>query len=173
MFPRFLQVFLDKQVEGMAKHKEIYVISSHTKKIFTNMRRQGHGFSGNVTPLFKTMMVNAQEEVGEDSSLHTDSHHTPTDTQPSSSKPLKKIKPKRKQRQATEVHSSSSEIPVEQSIPTPFNDLLHSGEGWTNERVTRVVRGTVHRMQVAITRFWKVYVARNGWWIQLSKAGVR
>nr|GEY06732.1 hypothetical protein [Tanacetum cinerariifolium] len=51
--------------EGMAKHKEIYVISSHTKKIFANMRRQGHGFSRNVTPLFETMMVNAQEEVGE------------------------------------------------------------------------------------------------------------
>nr|GEX33332.1 ribonuclease H-like domain, reverse transcriptase, RNA-dependent DNA polymerase [Tanacetum cinerariifolium] len=63
MFPIFLQVFMDKQVEGMAKHKEIYVISSHTKKVFANMRRQGYGFSGNVTHLFETMMDNAQEEV--------------------------------------------------------------------------------------------------------------
>nr|GEX85746.1 hypothetical protein [Tanacetum cinerariifolium] len=55
----------DKQVEGMAKHKEIYVMSSHTKKIFANMKRQGHGFSRNITPLFETMMVTAQEEVGE------------------------------------------------------------------------------------------------------------
>nr|GFC71467.1 hypothetical protein [Tanacetum cinerariifolium] len=86
MFPRFLQVFLDKQVEGMAKHKEIYVIYSHTKKVFANMKRQGQSFFGNVTPLFETMMVNAQEEVGEGSGLHTDSHHTPTNTQPSSSK---------------------------------------------------------------------------------------
>nr|GEV71738.1 hypothetical protein [Tanacetum cinerariifolium] len=39
LFPRFLQVFLDKQVEGMARHKELYIISSHTKKIFSNMRR--------------------------------------------------------------------------------------------------------------------------------------
>ncbi|GKD15330.1 hypothetical protein Tco_1199737 [Tanacetum coccineum] len=46
MFPRFLQASLDKPVEGMNKHKEIYVISSHTKKIFANMKRQGHGFSG-------------------------------------------------------------------------------------------------------------------------------
>nr|GEV80011.1 hypothetical protein [Tanacetum cinerariifolium] len=112
----------------MAKHKDIYVISSHTKKIFANMRRQGQGFSRNVTPLFDTMMVNAQEEVGEGSGLHTDSHHTPTDTQPYSSKPQKKIKPKRKQRQATEVHSPSSEIPVEESIPTPSSDPLPSGE---------------------------------------------
>nr|GEX86825.1 uncharacterized mitochondrial protein AtMg00810-like [Tanacetum cinerariifolium] len=46
LFPRFLQVFLDKQVEGMARHKELYIISSHTKKIFANMRRIGVGFSG-------------------------------------------------------------------------------------------------------------------------------
>ncbi|GJW96057.1 putative ribonuclease H-like domain-containing protein [Tanacetum coccineum] len=32
MYPRFVQVFLDKQVEGMSKHKEIYVTPSHTKK---------------------------------------------------------------------------------------------------------------------------------------------
>nr|GEU65319.1 hypothetical protein [Tanacetum cinerariifolium] len=99
MFLRFLQVFLDKQVEGMAKHNEIYVISSHTKKVFANMRRQGHDFFGNVTPLFETIMVNARKEVGKGSGLHIDSHYTPTNTQPSSSKSQKKIKPKRKQSQ--------------------------------------------------------------------------
>nr|GEW10573.1 hypothetical protein [Tanacetum cinerariifolium] len=45
MFPRFLQVFLDKQVKGIARHKEMYIVSSHTKKIFANMRRIGAGFS--------------------------------------------------------------------------------------------------------------------------------
>nr|GEV25181.1 hypothetical protein [Tanacetum cinerariifolium] len=49
MFPRFLQVFLDKQVEGMARHKELYIISSHTKKIFANMRRIRADFSGPLT----------------------------------------------------------------------------------------------------------------------------
>nr|GEV11934.1 hypothetical protein [Tanacetum cinerariifolium] len=46
-FPRFLQVFLDKQVEGMARHKEMYIVSSHTKKIFANIRRMGAGFFRN------------------------------------------------------------------------------------------------------------------------------
>nr|GEW30298.1 hypothetical protein [Tanacetum cinerariifolium] len=73
----------------------------------------------------------AEEEVGEGLGLHTDSHHTPIDTQPSSSKPQKKIKPKRKQRQETKVHSLSSEIPVEESIPTPSNDPLPSEEAKT------------------------------------------
>ncbi|GJS00588.1 hypothetical protein Tco_0317096 [Tanacetum coccineum] len=43
MYPRFVQVFLDKQVEGMSKHKGIYVTPSHTKKIFANMKREGKG----------------------------------------------------------------------------------------------------------------------------------
>ncbi|GKE68668.1 hypothetical protein Tco_1526740 [Tanacetum coccineum] len=41
MYPRFVQVFLDKQVEGMTKHKEIYVTPSHTKKVFANMKKGG------------------------------------------------------------------------------------------------------------------------------------
>ncbi|GJV10599.1 hypothetical protein Tco_1352140 [Tanacetum coccineum] len=31
-------MFLDKQVEGISKHKEIYVTPSHTKKVFANMK---------------------------------------------------------------------------------------------------------------------------------------
>ncbi|GJT49587.1 putative ribonuclease H-like domain-containing protein [Tanacetum coccineum] len=41
MYPWFVQVFLDKQVEGMSKHKGIYVTPSHTKKIFANVKREG------------------------------------------------------------------------------------------------------------------------------------
>ncbi|GKD66906.1 hypothetical protein Tco_1309014 [Tanacetum coccineum] len=55
-------LFPDKQVEGMSKHKEIYVTPSHTKKVFANMKRQGKDFSGRDTPLFPTMIVQAQEQ---------------------------------------------------------------------------------------------------------------
>ncbi|GJY57583.1 putative reverse transcriptase domain-containing protein [Tanacetum coccineum] len=48
---------------------------------FANMKREGKGFSGRVTPLFQTMMVQASEEVGEG----------------------------RKQRKGTEIPSSSGE----------------------------------------------------------------
>nr|GEX06089.1 putative ribonuclease H-like domain-containing protein [Tanacetum cinerariifolium] len=56
MYLRFVQVFLDNQVEGMDKHNAIFVISSRTKKVFKNMKREGNDFSGKVTPLFETMM---------------------------------------------------------------------------------------------------------------------
>ncbi|GJR53790.1 hypothetical protein Tco_1404311 [Tanacetum coccineum] len=63
MYPRFVQVFMDKQVEGMSRHKGIYVIPSHTKKVFANMKRSGKGFFGKITPLFETMMVQATEDI--------------------------------------------------------------------------------------------------------------
>ncbi|GJT82542.1 putative ribonuclease H-like domain-containing protein [Tanacetum coccineum] len=63
MYPRFVQVFLDKQVEGMTRHKEVYVTPSHTKKVFANMKRPGKGFSRRVTPLFPTMMIQASKDM--------------------------------------------------------------------------------------------------------------
>ncbi|GKE58096.1 hypothetical protein Tco_1497281, partial [Tanacetum coccineum] len=107
MYPRFVQVFFEKQLEGMSNHKMIYVTPSHTKKIFGNMRRVGKGFSRSVTPLFPTMMVQVQEEMGEGSTNPTDPHHTPTIIQPSTSQPQKKQKPKKPKRKDTEVPQPS------------------------------------------------------------------
>ncbi|GKB01102.1 hypothetical protein Tco_0829146 [Tanacetum coccineum] len=60
MYLRFVQVFLNNQLEGMINHNRIYIAPSHTEKVFANMKRQGKDFSGRVTPLFSTMMVQAQ-----------------------------------------------------------------------------------------------------------------
>ncbi|GJT26051.1 retrovirus-related pol polyprotein from transposon TNT 1-94 [Tanacetum coccineum] len=57
MYPRFVQVFVNQQIEGMPTHKRIYIAPYHTKKTFGNMIRVGKGFSGMETPLFQTMMV--------------------------------------------------------------------------------------------------------------------
>ncbi|GJV80294.1 hypothetical protein Tco_1516164 [Tanacetum coccineum] len=66
-FPKYIfEIFLDKQVGAMSTHDEIFVTPSHTKKVFGNMKRVGKGFSRAVTPLFPTMMVQAQQEQGED-----------------------------------------------------------------------------------------------------------
>ncbi|GJY13030.1 putative ribonuclease H-like domain-containing protein [Tanacetum coccineum] len=107
MYPRFIQVFLDNQLDGMSSHKRIYVTPSHTKKIFANMRRQGKDFSGKETPLFPTMVVQAQEEMGEGSANVTNPHHTPIIAQPSSSQPQKKHKSRRPKEKDTQVPQSS------------------------------------------------------------------
>ncbi|GKA42337.1 putative ribonuclease H-like domain-containing protein, partial [Tanacetum coccineum] len=78
MFLRFVQVFLEKQVEGISKHKGIYVTPSHTKKVFANMKRPGEGFSGKVTPLFQTMMVQAPEDMEPITDEATNEEHVST-----------------------------------------------------------------------------------------------
>ncbi|GKA20714.1 hypothetical protein Tco_0700703 [Tanacetum coccineum] len=105
MYPKFVKVFLDKK---------------------------GKDFSSRDTPLFPTMIVQAQEQVGGGSKIRTDSHRTPTTTQPSTFKPQKK-QSRRNQRKDTEDPQLSGPIkPVPDdtenvvSVPTHSNDPLLS-----------------------------------------------
>ncbi|GJV27508.1 hypothetical protein Tco_1383956 [Tanacetum coccineum] len=127
MYPRFVQVFLDKQVGDMSTHDKKFVTLSHTKKVFGNMKRVRKGFSGAVIPLFPTMMVQAQEEIGEGSAMPTDPHHTPI-IQPLTSQSQKK-QSRRKQRKDTEIPQSSGptkpiadEAANEENVPTQSNN---------------------------------------------------
>ncbi|GKB26092.1 hypothetical protein Tco_0865493 [Tanacetum coccineum] len=129
MYPRFVQVFVNQQLGDMTHHKRIFVSPSHIKKIFANMKREGKGFSGAITPLFDTMMVQATEDLGKGSELPTDTHPTPIITQPSSSKTQKKHKSRRTQRKEIEVPQDES--PNEENVPTPSNDPLPSEEAKT------------------------------------------
>ncbi|GJX21921.1 hypothetical protein Tco_0226366, partial [Tanacetum coccineum] len=69
-------------------------------------------FSGRETPLFLTMVVQAQEKMGEGSTMPTDPHHTPIITQPSSSQPQRKQKSRRLKRQDTKVPQPSDPINI-------------------------------------------------------------
>ncbi|GJU85503.1 hypothetical protein Tco_1293049 [Tanacetum coccineum] len=107
----FVQVFLDQQVGDMSNHKRIYVTPSHTKNIFGNMKREGKGFSGRVTPLFPTMMVQAQKKW------------------------VKKHKPRKPKRKNTEVPQPSGpatnvadEVVNKENVSKHSNDQLLSGE---------------------------------------------
>ncbi|GJZ84258.1 ribonuclease H-like domain-containing protein [Tanacetum coccineum] len=66
-----------------------------------NMRRVGKGFSGRVTPLFPTMMVQNQSELGKGSANPTDPYHTPTIIQ-SLTQPQKTQKPRKPKRKDTQ-----------------------------------------------------------------------
>ncbi|GJU78021.1 hypothetical protein Tco_1275091 [Tanacetum coccineum] len=84
-------------------------------------------FSGKVTPLFDSMLVQATKEVGEDSIPATDSTQIPIiDQLSTSSQPKKKKKSKRKQRK--EAETAHAETGEEEHFNTPSNDPLPSGE---------------------------------------------
>ncbi|GKA95924.1 ribonuclease H-like domain-containing protein [Tanacetum coccineum] len=96
------KVFINKQVDSLSKHKETYVIPSHSKKIFANIRRKVNRFSGRVTPLFPTMLVQEHEQRSK----------------------------KNSKKKTTKVsHPSRSFVDVEDEPITPIShDPPHSGE---------------------------------------------
>nr|GEX15121.1 hypothetical protein [Tanacetum cinerariifolium] len=63
----YLNIF-GQQLDGLPTHKEKYVVSFHTKKVFVNMKRIGKGFFGKETPLFPTMV--GPNQVQMDKAVH-------------------------------------------------------------------------------------------------------
>ena len=84
MYPRFIQLFLNNHIEGLSTPSETFVPLSHSKKVFSNMKRVGKEFSGKVTPLFSTM-VSVPTVRGEgSSSQQLNTPNDPTHTSSSS-----------------------------------------------------------------------------------------
>ncbi|GJZ01485.1 hypothetical protein Tco_0519446 [Tanacetum coccineum] len=118
----------DAMLGDMSHHKKTYVNPSHTKKIFANMKREGKDFSRRVTPLFATMMVQANQEEGVDSDIPTDSQQTPIISQPSSSKPQKKKSRRKQRKDSAPTEPTTEETPDEAHVSTPSCDPPQSGE---------------------------------------------
>nr|GFC95377.1 hypothetical protein [Tanacetum cinerariifolium] len=77
------------------------------------------------------MMVQPQEDMGEDSKIPTDSHHTPIVTQPSISfQPQQKQTSKKSKKRITKIPqlSDSTHDVDDEHITITSNDLILSGE---------------------------------------------
>ncbi|GJU38400.1 putative ribonuclease H-like domain-containing protein [Tanacetum coccineum] len=81
------------QIQALVDKKKVIITETSIRSDLQLEDAEGKRLSGRDTPLFPTMIVQAQEQVGEGSDILTDSHHTPTITQPSTSKPQKKYVP--------------------------------------------------------------------------------
>nr|GEU31793.1 putative ribonuclease H-like domain-containing protein [Tanacetum cinerariifolium] len=95
------------------------------EEIFEGLARIGRigaSFSGVITPLFDTMMVQAPADMGD---IPVETHQTPIVDQPSTSQPQKPQKPKRKQRKEAKTSHDKSED--EDHVPSPSSDPLPSG----------------------------------------------
>ncbi|GJU75121.1 hypothetical protein Tco_1272191 [Tanacetum coccineum] len=60
MYPRFIQIFLNKHKRLLLPHKRIYIAPTLTQKLFSNMKRASKGYTGMDTPLFQTNAVQGQ-----------------------------------------------------------------------------------------------------------------
>ncbi|GJR71054.1 hypothetical protein Tco_0083419 [Tanacetum coccineum] len=94
----------------------------NVNKFLMYPRRVGKGFSGRETPLFQTMVVQDQTDIGEGLAIPTDPHHTPIITQPSTSQPQKKQRPRKTKRIETEIPQSSG--PTNNVADKAFNEEM-------------------------------------------------
>ncbi|GKG33241.1 hypothetical protein Tco_0430751, partial [Tanacetum coccineum] len=91
-------------------------------------------FSGTITPLFETMLIQQQAEVGEGSGQPTDPQHTSTTTSPSNLEPItvpsssqpKKTQRPRKAKRATKISQSSGPIPLvaDETVTKEWEDRM-------------------------------------------------
>ncbi|GJZ14096.1 hypothetical protein Tco_0549326 [Tanacetum coccineum] len=95
VYPRFISVFLDKQLKNVPVPLDHFPINALTSKVFSFMVKKGKHFSGNVTPLLESMLVQPIEDEGDTLErqskpqpipspphLSVDQHETQTDPSP-------------------------------------------------------------------------------------------
>ncbi|GJS52878.1 hypothetical protein Tco_0626240 [Tanacetum coccineum] len=62
LYPRFILLLLNTQQRLLLSHTRTYPTPTLTSKLFSNMRRASKGYSGVVTPLFESMLVQSHDE---------------------------------------------------------------------------------------------------------------
>ncbi|GKA79316.1 hypothetical protein Tco_0785912 [Tanacetum coccineum] len=150
----------DLQFDDEDEVNVVYDTPSHTKKIFTNMKRQGKDFSGTVTPLFSSMLAQ-QADVGEGSGHPTDPQHTSTYAQPSNEEPItvpSSSQPKnthrpRKAKRATKISQCSGPIPLiaDETITKEREDKIERAATTASSLEAEQDSGNINRTQSMAT----------------------
>ncbi|GJZ15540.1 ribonuclease H-like domain-containing protein [Tanacetum coccineum] len=81
MYPRFISIFLDKQLANVPVPLDHFPVNALTSKVFSFMVKKGKHFSGKVTPgRFAFMLVQPTEDEGAPSERPSEAQPTPSPT---------------------------------------------------------------------------------------------
>ncbi|GJU62079.1 hypothetical protein Tco_1243914 [Tanacetum coccineum] len=105
LYPRFIQLLLNKQQRLLLPHTRTNPTPTLTSKLFSNMRRASKGYSGVVTPLFESMLVQAHDEEQSPSRITYSPLLSPQPTPPSPS--LEPIQPTHEAEETTSMPHDS------------------------------------------------------------------
>ncbi|GJZ99011.1 putative ribonuclease H-like domain-containing protein [Tanacetum coccineum] len=104
MYPRFISIFLGKQLVDVSVPLDHFPINTLTSKVFSFMVKKGKHFSGNITPLFATMLVQPTQDEGASSERPSEAQPTPSPA-PTSEVPYEP--------QTDSSPAQTSEVPIE------------------------------------------------------------
>ncbi|GJS93383.1 hypothetical protein Tco_0800351 [Tanacetum coccineum] len=79
MYPRFIQIILNKQKRLLQPHTRHYITPTLTQKLFGNIKSASKGYTRVDIPLFPTMLIQGLILQCEGSTVLVKSHHTPSD----------------------------------------------------------------------------------------------
>ncbi|GJZ90512.1 hypothetical protein Tco_0662439 [Tanacetum coccineum] len=134
MYPRFIQIFLDKNKRFLNPHNRKYIAPALTPKLFCNMKR---GFSREHTPLFPSMLA-IQAEEGEGSGHPSEPQPPPSTSQPTNEEPIPNVVSSSHQKTQTprQALNQVTELPqTSEPIPNVPDEAVY--EEW-DDRVERV-----------------------------------
>ncbi|GJX12497.1 hypothetical protein Tco_0204255 [Tanacetum coccineum] len=78
MYPRFISIYLDKQLANVHVPLDHFPVNALTSKVFSFMVKKGKHFSGKVTPLFASMLVQPTEDEGAPLERPSEAQPTPS-----------------------------------------------------------------------------------------------
>ncbi|GKB96880.1 hypothetical protein Tco_0983017 [Tanacetum coccineum] len=128
MYPRFISIFLGKQLVDVSVPLDHFPVNTLTSKVFSFMVKKGKHFSGKVTPLFATMLVQPTQDEGVSSERPSEALPTPSPA-PTSEVPYEP--------QTDSSPAQTSEVPIEHqthpslrhSNTTPIPDSIPETSG--------------------------------------------
>ncbi|GJY34912.1 putative ribonuclease H-like domain-containing protein [Tanacetum coccineum] len=101
----------DKQLANVSVPLDHFLVNTLTSKVFSFMVKKGKHFSGNVTPLFATMLVQPTQDEGASSERQSEAQPTPSPA------PTSEV---HHEPQTDSSPAHTSEVPLEQQIdPSP------------------------------------------------------
>ncbi|GJU27159.1 hypothetical protein Tco_1165780 [Tanacetum coccineum] len=109
MYPRFILVFLATQLKNVPVPLDHFPINALTSKVLSFMVKKGKNFSGNVTPLFDSMLVQPTEDEGEASERPYESQPIPSPPHPSEDQPESQPDPSLKPSPSIPIPNSNPE----------------------------------------------------------------
>ncbi|GJW42013.1 putative ribonuclease H-like domain-containing protein [Tanacetum coccineum] len=109
MYPRFISIFLDKQLMNVPVPLDHFLVNALTSKVFSFMVKKGKHFSGKVTPLFASMLVQPTEDEGATSERPSEPQPTPSSPHPSEANVEPQTDPSPRPLPSTHIPDSISE----------------------------------------------------------------
>ncbi|GKD65915.1 hypothetical protein Tco_1308023, partial [Tanacetum coccineum] len=147
MYPRFISIFLDKQLVNVPVPLDHFPVNALTSKVFSFMVKKGKHFSGKVTPLFASMLVQCTEDEGATSERPSKPQPTPSPPHPSEANITPQSDPSPRPSPTTHIPDSIPEVSGGNHGGQSFSDKSLSVNEGTDQEAQEAIQTCIYTPQ--------------------------